>query len=226
MKKLTLFLSALLIVILMACGEDPLGIEENFISKIIDSADVDPGPDTNIVDTTKKDIKTKFQADSILIRFSEKIAFVSGGEPPVHSRWMPMLFDSYAIIDTSKEPGFDKLFISAQRNKEDSLAPFRKEIILGFGMELDSFKLVREYTAKKNNRQYKSKLNIYINSEREIVTINGEYHIEIKFGELKTEGDFLILIGEFVIDVPVTHPQKKYNYLFMGEMIFKFKLES
>jgi hypothetical protein len=224
MKKLTLFLSALLIVTLMACGEDPLGIEENLISKIIDSANVDPGPDTNVVDTTKKEIKTKFQADSILIRFSEKIIFLPSGET-AHSRWTPLLFDSYAIIDTSNEPGFDKLFISAQRYKDDSLANFRKEVILGFGMELDSFKLVREYTAKKNNRHYKSKLNIWIISEREIVTINGEYPIEINFAEFKTEENFLVLSGEFVIDVPLTHQQKKYNYLFKGEMIFKFKLE-
>lgn len=222
MKKLILFIASILTVTLIACDKDSVGIEEN-LRKTPLYVDKNDSTD-NKPDTTKKDIKTKFRSDSVVIKFWEKHIFMQGSDT-ITTRWTPLLFDVFAIVDTSKSPFFEKLFITAQRFKDDSVAQFRKEVILGFNLELDSFKLVKEYNTNKNNRQYKSKMNLYIINEKVIKTIIGDYPIELKFGQLVKEGEYLFLNGKFTIVVPLFHQQMKYNYFFIGEMNFRFKLD-
>lgn len=214
MKSLILLFALTTVIIFAACDKDPLGIEDNIlIIPLHKPEDTIPIPD----------VKTKFRADTVICEFSEKIKLTNSNDT-LSVRWNPLLLDASAVIDTLGGLKLDNLLINAQRF-QDTLAEYRKEHILGFHMNLDSFKIVDEYITEHNTGIYASKIILQIIPTKKVETIHGNYPIKITFKEPDYETRKLIIKGRFQIIVPTMHQPKKYDYNFVGDFIIHFTIE-
>ena len=213
MKTLLIILALATASIIISCDTDPLGIEENVLIIPLNKKDTIPLPE----------IKTKFRSDTVICEFSEKIK-LTNSQDTMSVRWTPLLLDATAVIDTLGGLKLDNLIINAQRF-QDSLAEYRKEQVLGFHLNLDSFKIVEKYVIEKNNEYCASKLILQILPSDKIETVHGNYPLTINFNETLYEDRKLILRGKFQIKVPSLHTPKKYDYIFVGDFNIHFKLE-
>lgn len=210
MKKLILISALAVAFLLTACYENPLGIEKN-----VNIIPLDSNP--------KPDIKTKFRTDTVLTEFFDRIK-LSNANDTISVRWTPLLIDANAVIDTLGGLKLINFNINTQR-APDSLAEYRKEHVLGFQLNLDSFKIVEKFETERNKDNFTSKLMLQLFPSKKIETIYGNYLFVLTFRKPVFENKKMILRGRFVIDVPNAGSQQKYDYKFVGEFAMHFKME-
>ncbi|MFH1051163.1 MAG: hypothetical protein V1779_09590 [bacterium] len=211
MKKLIMFIALITVVILAACDKDPLGIEDNII--ITKLTEDEPIPE----------VKTEFESDTVICEFIEKIKLINSNDT-LSLRWSPLLIDASAVIDTLGGLTLINFVINTQRYT-DSLAEYRKEHILGFHLNLDSFDIVEQYTAEQNNPNYKSQLSLQLLPSKKVENVFGNYPFIITFRNPVYDDGRLVIRGRFQIIVPTYQQTKKYDYIFIGEFNMHFTLE-
>lgn len=218
MRNLVLILALLTILGIISCDVDPLGIEKNVLMTKLDK-------DTNTIDTTHRDTIIRFEADSIRIVYSEKMAFIEGKDT-ILARWTPLLSVYRAVIDTTD--GVYRLDFSINASREmdiDTIAEFRKENVIGLELNLDSFLLTEKAIFENNAINYNSKIYVHIVPTRHNEHYNGNYPLTISFGKPEIESDTLYLNGKFVIVIPTYGGTKKYNYFFTGDFHLRFPMK-
>ncbi len=212
--KYIIIILAILISFLIACNEDPLGLEENVNEKIINDNNVNP-KDTSSKDTViiiKPD--TRVSTDSVTITFSEYI-YRTMPIDTITQRWTPLIIQAKAIIDTSGDDSINNLQIVTQRDLTDEINPIRKEYILAFSLDIDSLELNKNYKFNKINRNYYSLLKVLDIKEKRIISNFGDYPFIINFKKSEVDNK---IVGEFIIEVPINVPMNHYKYFFHGEI--------
>ncbi|MFC2130904.1 hypothetical protein ACFLSQ_05680 [Bacteroidota bacterium] len=217
MKIIILILTVVIFAGFISCKENSLNIEDNVLKTLLTDT-TEKTPDT-------EEIITKFRADSITMVFVEKIVWINERDT-TFPRWNPLLINTDAVIDTGNKPFRLQMNIMAQRRQElDSISKYRKEHVIGFQLNLDSFSILEEYESNKNTDIYQSKIHIQLLPEKNMKTYFDDYPITIIFHKSEIEKKVLSLSGRFTIDVPVEHQEKKYDYYFIGEFTMRFPLE-
>jgi hypothetical protein len=211
MKKIILLTALSLVFIFTSCSKDPLGIEDNVkITKLTK-------------DDSIPEVKTKFRSDTVVCEFVEKIKLVSYNDT-ISVKWNPLLIDASAIIDTLGGLKLDAFSLSVQR-APDSLAEYRKEQVLGFYLNLDSFNIVDRTEFGHTNEYYKSKIAMQFFPSKKVENKLGNYPLLLTFRAPVYDNKKMILRGRFQITIPLNQTPKKYDYLYIGEFAIHFTLE-